>query len=169
MYGIVDGKLGVLGNTSLLTERGFVMVILTGEYNDITGEYDVLCEACKAIVGKATRRECAELTVRGEAVLCFDCDGLWSDLVPQQFAIGDGERLRVYLPWANRHVVWQRIGDTFTTRLFYRQTIEASLSSSPYLHADSVGDIGQLDYGVGRRGSNGQRDTLLDAERGGAK
>lgn len=87
------------------------MVLYTGEYYPTTGEYEVLCEACSVVVGKVTRAEAAELTVKCQKVLCFDCEGFWSDTIPEHLTpqgdviiIRSAEAPLVIFDWDDRIV-----------------------------------------------------------------
>lgn len=124
----------LLVNSALLTERGKSMVaIKTGEFNSVTGEYEVLCYSCEAVVSRETRSVLAEMTCGIEQVFCFDCDNVNTDVIPPLLAAFPGEKIIIYHPETNYYLVWQVANTLKGYSLFLSESSHLCLSSSPYL------------------------------------
>lgn len=109
-------------------------VLYTRDVRETTGEYEVLCECCKKPVGWLSRAECSGLLAKKMPIVCFECDGIWDDVVPDQLMPKQHEvivlrdemfRSRIVIFWAvkNKALLAIRALDTMLC-----------LSSTPYLH-----------------------------------
>lgn len=107
-------------------------ILLIGEVNEEAGTYELLCEMCQANVGWITKSEGSELTVRGQQVLCFECEGVAAEEIPEMLIPKDNEAvvLRSLQGECELVILWAP-GDCWPS-VGLRWVAEC-LSSSPYL------------------------------------
>jgi hypothetical protein len=132
-------------NNPLLEKRGFVMIVMTGEFRGVVDskgyprlEREVLCEACWANVGWFSLGEIVELSVSGIAnIFCFDCDGIENDLVPSNLVPDPGESIVIRAAGGQDSSIITWLEGESRPVAFSVPSEEAEdtcLSSSPYLH-----------------------------------
>lgn len=108
-------------------------VIYTGEFCEGSGEYEVLCQECKRVVGRATRAELSEMTVTETEVMCFSCEGFWSDKVPDHLMPKPWEIVFVFCPERTLMLVDRPMTIVENLAKRAREDAVLCLSSSPYL------------------------------------
>jgi hypothetical protein len=140
--GIMGGSYFLLSKTEhTINRKGLtVVVIYTGEFNEVTCEYEVLCELCHTSVGWMNRAELSEMTVRGDGVMCFDCEGASINMVPPCLVPGREEFVFIANEAKPNEYLIGSFPEYMTRPHYvkYRVVVNLCLSSRSNLHETGV-------------------------------
>lgn len=124
-------------------------VVLTGEFNEHTSEYQILCESCKRAVGWASRAECSWIAGKSKRVLCFDCEGDWSDVIPEQLSPSADEIIIVGWPTGKKVILFKASDSRILGARYEARDSAVCLSSTTNLHAGLEGQSDRPETSLG--------------------